>query len=167
MPEPAESDPAAPLPETLAAPPNRASITPTIRSGGGIVTGSPKAGPNNGRTVSQPSDLQQARPVVLPGMSSREISGIQHVSEARKLLERGRIIEARAALESAISLLPSAALHELGRTFDPYYLGLLPSIDEGSEPRRAAALYQEAIVYGSPTAGIDLNRLKASHPSLR
>ncbi len=138
-----------------------------MRSGGGIVTGAAKTGPNNGRAVSQPSDLQQTVPVALPGMNSRELAGIQHVSEARKLLERGRIIEARAALESAISFVPSVALHELGRTYDPYYLGLLPSIDEGSEPRRAATFYQEAIVYGSPTAGIDLNRLKASHQALR
>ena len=76
-------------------------------------------------------------------------------------------MEARAALESASRQVPSIAFHELGRTFDPYYLGLLPRIDQGSDPRKAAALYNEAILHGSPIAGIDLNRLKSSHQALR
>ncbi len=93
--------------------------------------------------------------------------GAARVEEARRLLNRGKVTDARALLETAIGVVPAIAFLELGRTYDPYYLGMLVSIDDGSEPRRAAALYQEAILHGSETAGADLDRLRAGHSSGR
>jgi hypothetical protein len=60
-----------------------------------------------------------------------------------------------------------AVLHELGRTYDPYYIGLLPRLNRGSEPLRAAAFYREAILQGARGADADLHRLQATHHSLR
>lgn len=83
------------------------------------------------------------------------------------MLIRGKILEARSLFEAAARTSPALALLELGRTYDPYYLGMLEGIDAGSEPRRAALLYQEAIRHGSPTAGSDLDRLRGTVPGLR
>ena len=80
---------------------------------------------------------------------------------------RGKVLEARRVLESLLPIAPAAALHELGRSYDPHYLGQLDKIDSGSEPKTAAALYHEAIISGSVMAGSDLDRLRASHPSTR
>jgi hypothetical protein len=93
--------------------------------------------------------------------------GSARIEEARRLLTRGRVLDARKLLESAITATPGIALHELARTYDPYYLGQLPSIDDGSEPRRAAALYQDAILNGADAAGADLDRLRASLPHIQ
>lgn len=70
-------------------------------------------------------------------------------------------------LQSIVEAHPSVVLHELGRTYDPYYLGQLPQIDDGSEPRRAATFYQEAIGHGATAAGSDLDRLRSIYPGLR
>ena len=74
---------------------------------------------------------------------------------------------ARTQFESAIEMAPGPALIELARSYDPYYLGQLATIDDGSEPRRAAALYQDAILHGAVAAGTDLDRLRAVLPPAR
>lgn len=120
----------------------------------------------------QPREIEGV-PVVLPprGAAPKErLSPAQvaaRLEQARRLLQRGKVIEARATLHSVSEHQPASALHELGRTYDPYYLGQLPSIDDGSEPRTAATLYQGAISHGAVSAGNDLDRLRASHPGMR
>lgn len=84
------------------------------------------------------------------------------LDQARRLLSTGKVIEARMVLQLLLPLAPGPALHALGRTYDPYYLGQLNQIDDGSEPRRALSLYQEAITHGVSGAGSDLDRLKGA-----
>ena len=114
-----------------------------------------------------------AAPIVLSPQSAiagETLSKSQMASRldlARRLRQRGKVVEARVTLQTVVRSFPAAALHELARTYDPYYLGQLPKIDDGSEPRTAAALYQDAISHGASAAGNDLDRLRASYPALR
>jgi hypothetical protein len=62
---------------------------------------------------------------------------------------------------------PAEVLHQLGRTYDPYYIGMIPRLNRGSDPQRAAAFYREAILQGARGADSDLHRLRATHHSLR
>lgn len=77
------------------------------------------------------------------------------------------MIEARRTLQTLVTSAPSVVLHELARTYDPHYLAQLSSIDDGSELKRAAELYQEAISYGATEAVGDLDRLRSTNPNFR
>lgn len=145
---PTEPSPAPLRPEPQPAPPNRANISPSRQAGGGLLAG---VRPEPAAPIETLSKAQLAA----------------RLDHARRLLQRGKVIEARATLQSVARSVPAAALHELARTYDPYYLGQLPSIDDGSEPRTAASLYQDAINHGASAAGNDLDRLRASYPALR
>lgn len=145
---PNEPSPAPPRPEPQPAPPNRANISPSRQAGGGLLAG---VRPEPAAPIETLSKAQLAA----------------RLDHARRLLQRGKVIEARVTLQSVARSVPAAALHELARTYDPYYLGQLPSIDDGSEPRTAASLYQDAINHGASAAGNDLDRLRASYPALR
>ena len=162
-PLPLQPAPEPPRPDPVPAPPNRANVTPPRQASGGIA-GIQSAVRPEGGTASVPGigtatgpDAKQRGGIALAAL------GAARVEEARRLLKRGKVTEARALLESAIPAAPGAALLELGRTYDPYYLGMMASIDEASEPRRAAALYQEALLHGADAAGADLDRLRAGH----
>ncbi len=141
-------------------------MTAPKQSGGGIVSARVGA-------QAQPDPAQQqatGAALTSPGLqlgATTDPSGGMRLEQARRLIARGRVIEARVLLQSIMGVTPAAALHELGRSYDPFYLGQLPSIDEGSEPRRAAELYQQAIIHGASGAGPDLDRLRAGNPSLR
>ena len=145
-PLPTTPAPPPPRPDPLPAPPNRVNVTPPQQSGGGIVS---------------------APRTMAPSGSSQSAIGAARIEEARRLLARGKVIDARAILQAAIATAPAEALHELAKTYDPFYLGQLPSIDDGSEPRRAAVLYHDAILHGSTRAGADLDRLRAMLPAPR
>lgn len=145
---PTEPSPPPPRPEPQPAPPNRANISPSRQAGGGLIAG-----------------VRPEPAAPIENLSKAQLSA--RLDHARRLLQRGKVIEARAALQSVARSVPAAALHELARTYDPYYLGQLPSIDDGSEPRTAASLYQDAISHGVSAAGNDLDRLRASYPALR
>ncbi len=95
------------------------------------------------------------------------VVGASRLEEARRLFADGKVVAARKMLESAMGMLPSVVLHELGRTYDPFYLGQLERIDGGSEPNRAAAFYREAVMHGSADAGADLDRLRLWHQGAR
>lgn len=160
-PLPSQPAPPPPRPDAVPAPPNRANVTPPRQAGGGIVSARPPVGdePEQQELAALPPARAATPPPGTPGMNGIEI--------ARQLLAKGKVLEARTHLQAAARVSPALALLELARTYDPFYLGMLPTIDDGSEPRRAAALYQEAIVHGSPTAGTDLDRLRQMHPGLR
>ncbi len=140
----------------LPAPPNRVNITPPRSAAGGIVSARP-ATPGH-LAITEP--LAQGAALKLFG-SSAETIGVR-LDQARRLLGLGKVIEARMVLQLLLPLAPGPALHVLGRTYDPYYLGQLPRIDDGSEPRRAISLYEEALSHGVSSAGGDLDRLRAS-----
>lgn len=112
-------------------------------------------------------------PVVLtpqgatPGQAISRSQMAARLDLARRLLQRGKVVEARMALQPIVRAFPATGLHELARTYDPFYLSQLPRIDDGSEPRKAASLYEDAINHGATAAGNDLDRLRASYPSLR
>lgn len=142
---PTEPSPAPPRPEPQPAPPNRANISPSRQAGGGLVAA--------------------LRPEPVETLTKAQLAA--RLEHARRLLQRGKVIEARTTLQTVVPSIPDAALHELARTYDPYYLGQLPAIDDGSEPRTAASLYQDAINHGASAAGNDLDRLRASYPALR
>lgn len=166
-PLPTQPGPPPPRQEPLPAPPNRANVTPPRQAGGGLASARPPP-----QAVPETNGSDVGRIVLVPrGPSAGEIIPKVQVAArldlARRLLQRGKVIEARLMLQSIASSSPAAALHELGRSYDPYYIGQLPAIDDGSEPRRAAALYQNAISHGSADAGNDLDRLRASYPGLR
>ncbi len=146
-PLPTQPAPAPPRPDPMPAPPNRVNITPPSRSGGGMVATAP-------------------RPASPAGLAAAAL-GAARVEEGRRLLAQGRVLAARSQFESAVEIAPGPALLELGRSYDPYYLGQLTSIDDGSEPRRAAALYQDAILHGAVAAGTDLDRVRAVLPPAR
>jgi hypothetical protein len=170
-PQPADPLPMQPAPpparpDPVPAPPNRANVTPPRQSGGGIAGVQSSARPDGGTPqvgtgIAKGTDSRPRGNIALAAL------GAARVEEARRLLARGKVAEARSLLESAIDVAPAVALLELARTYDPYYLGMLSSIDEGSEPYRAAALYQDAILSGSPAAGTDLDRLRARHTNGR
>lgn len=168
-PLPTEPGPPPPRPEPQPAPPNRAHITPSRQSGGGMLLAV---------RPEPPARIAPAHPAPEPivlspqgNSSSNETLSKSQVAArldlARRLLQRGKVVEARIALQTIARNFPAAGLHELARTYDPYYLGQLPRIDDGSEPRTAASLYQDAINHGATSAGNDLDRLRASYPSLR
>lgn len=104
---------------------------------------------------------------ITAGVTPLPAMGGSKLEEAHRLMGRGKVLEARRVLESLLPIAPAAALHELGRSYDPHYLSQLDTIDSGSEPKTAAALYHEAIISGSVLAGSDLDRLRASQPNTR
>ncbi len=83
------------------------------------------------------------------------------------MLDAGRVLQAREHLLANISLAPSEILHELGKTFDPFYLTKLPTSDVIASPKQAVSLYREALKYGANGASQDLERLLKSRPNLR
>lgn len=141
---PVKQPPPEPVTPPFTAPPNRAILTP----------------PNDASAVAIASGTKG----VAPGRRTAVTEGL---TEARKLFQRGRVAEARALLESMLDTAPPAVLHELGRTYDPYYVGMLPRMNRGSEPQRAAAFYREAILQGARGADTDLDRLRTTHHSVR
>lgn len=91
----------------------------------------------------------------------------RRIEVARELFREGKVKKAREALIAIIKIAPADSLLELARTFDPHYISTLPSIDSGSEARRALSLYEEAITYGSSAAVRDRDRLRSTTPGLR
>ena len=167
-PLPTQPGPPPPRQEPQPAPPNRANITPSRQSGGGIFTAArPDTAPRPDQAAppSAPIVLSPKGPSLGETLSRSQLPA--RIDLARQLLQRGKVIEARIALQPVVRTFPAAGLHELARTYDPYYLGQIPRIDDGSEPRTAASLYEDAINHGATTAGNDLDRLRASYPALR
>lgn len=166
-PLPTQPGPPPPREDPVPAPPNRANVTPPRHSGGGIVAARPGAAPHQPPAAG--NAINTALPQPAPNFDGLkpETASVARLEHARRLLERGKVIEARMTIQSILNTAPAAALHELGRTYDPYYLSQLPRIDDGSEPRRAATLYQQAIAHGASAAVHDLDRIRAGHPGLR
>ena len=108
-----------------------------------------------------------APPVVVLNEKAETKGAAQTLQTARDLVRRGQIVKARELLLTAVAEQPSEVLLELGRTFDPYYLGPITSADSQAEPSRAQSLYDEAQKLGSVVAARDLERLRRNYPNLR
>lgn len=160
-PLPTEPSPTPPRPDPLPAPPNRVNVTPPKSASGGIVSARPPA--QGHLAIIEP--LTQSASLKSSGGTAETIG--TRLDQARRLLSLGKVIEARMVLQLLLPLTPGPALHVLGRTYDPFYLGQLPRIDDGSEPRRAVSLYEEAISHGMSSAGADLDRLRSSPVGVR
>lgn len=143
---PAKEAPGEPQPPPFVAPPNRVDVVPPRR--------------NDVNTVALGRGGARADVSVEPGVDRR-------IAEAQGHFQRGQIGEARRLLEPLLDTMPVIAFHEMGRTYDPHYVGLLPRIDRGSDAQRAAAFYREAILQGARGAAADLERLRATHPNIR
>lgn len=83
------------------------------------------------------------------------------------MVESGAVLKAREHYLANVSVAPAQILHELGRTFDPHYLGVSPSSDAVPSPEQSVSLYREALKYGAGAAQNDLDRLLKENPSLR
>lgn len=96
------------------------------------------------------------------GMGSINGSGAltaRMMEQARARIAAGDVVRAREWLMSAMNGSRPEALHELGRTFDPNYLGRIKEPNAEAEPSRARALYEEAVKLGAKGAGDDLAQL--------
>jgi hypothetical protein len=107
--------------------------------------------------TAQPSTIGQTA----DASAVAEYSADSILQRARNLFYRGQVLRAREVFLVLMSRARVAALLELARTYDPYYLKLATNPDDGADISRAQALYEDAKRLGAPEAAFDLERLKA------
>lgn len=86
------------------------------------------------------------------------------LARARENFGQGQVLAAREIMltlfgNKSAEVSNQILMLELGRTFDPWYLGQLPSPDVTAEPMRAQYYYEEAKLLGSVDATTDLQRI--------
>lgn len=81
------------------------------------------------------------------------------LGDARLLFRSGQVRKAREVLLTLPPGPKGETLLELARTYDPFYLDMVPKPDAAPDPARARTLYEEAAKLGSASAEADLKRL--------
>lgn len=86
------------------------------------------------------------------------------LARARDNFGRGQVLAARQIMLSLFGsksgeVSNQTLMLELGRTYDPWYLGQLPKSDVSADPMQAQYYYEEAKLLGSVDASTDLQRI--------
>ncbi len=87
---------------------------------------------------------------------------MQAIGEARKLLEEGKVLEARKRIAASMDQAPGEANWALAQSYDPHYLQRLKTSDGSADLGRALQLYTTAMQAGAKDAEPDLSRLRVS-----
>lgn len=97
-----------------------------------------------------------------PAPTDARGKAVQQISEARRLFDDGKVIEARKRIMATIDAAPADANHALAQTYDPHYVAKVKGGDAGADLGRALQIYTTAVQTGSKEAEPDLARLRVS-----
>lgn len=86
------------------------------------------------------------------------------LAKAQSLLLGGDVIASRRLLEGELPGQRHTVALQIGRTYDPHYLGQIAGANAGADPGRARHYYELAAKLGSGAATLDLHRLDSNRP---
>lgn len=165
-----------PVEDARKAPAPTAARSEPVTSAPSSAPPAPQAGAGAGATPVSPAQLP-ARASLAPPLQPQSASSdpaaraatgedrlqtARLVAEGKKLLQEGKVIEARRRFIAALNALSPEATVELARSFDTFYLSKLATSDGAPDMQRALRLYQTAIERGAKDAESDIARVKAA-----
>ena len=87
---------------------------------------------------------------------------MQAIADGRKLMEEGKVLEARKRFSASMDAAAGDANWALAQSYDPHYLQKLKTSDGSADLGRALQLYTTAMQAGTKDAEPDLARLRVS-----
>lgn len=157
---PAARPPVAPLPRAPLAPPPKAASAPVALPKPAPVPRNAEPAANRAANLAAMT-APAAAPNDAGAGGAAGTSGRAQLDEARVLLRKGEVLNARARINGALSAPLAEVLTEMARTYDADVHAKLPSADAPPDAAKARQFYEQAARLGSPEAKAAMERIRA------